>query len=236
LSIQEALGRKILCLCVIFNSLLTILFSGDLLYALYIYRPKWHMEPLHILNYSFLLLIIAGSFLNVVTAKVIGNVNLRRFRFHHYFYGFIIVIVSLALIIMLAPAHLSILLMPIFLPSVYSPASIPISMAFLLTYGGITLVVDDIQDLSVKIRRSLNLLWRKALKFKGKLEALHLCSCISSTYMMLGMLSRFFMDKLYLIETVIPKISIKIFILNLLITCLWELEIIKKRFWLHRIL
>jgi len=179
---------------------------------------------------------MAGSFLNVVTAKVVGNVNLRRIRFHHYFYGFITVIISLALIMMLAPAHLPILLMPILLPSVYSLTSIPISMAFLLTYGGITLVIDDIQDLSVRIRRSLNLLWRRALKFKSELEALHLCGCVSSAYMMLSMLSRFFMDKLCLIETVIPKVSIKIFILNLLITSLWQFEIIKRRFWLHKIL
>ena len=179
---------------------------------------------------------MAGSFLNIVTAKIIGNVNLRRVRFHHYFYGFITVIVSLALIIMIAPAYLSILLMPILLPSVYNPTSIPISMAFLLTYGGITLVIDDIQDLSVRIRRSLNLLWRRALKFKSKLETLHLCSCISSAYMMLSMFSRFFIDKLFLIETVIPKISVKIFILNLFISSLWGLEIIKRRFWLHKIL
>ena len=236
MSIQEALGRKIVCLCVIFNSILTILFSGDLLYALYIRRLKWHAGPLHILNYSSLLLIMVGSFLNIVTAKIIGNVNLRRVRFHHYFYGFLMMIVSLALIMMLAPAYLSILLMPILLPSVYSLTPIPISMAFLLTYGGITLVIDDIQDLSMRIRRSLNLLWRRALKFKSKLEALHLCSCISSAYMLLSMLLRFFIDKLCLIETVIPKVSIKIFILNLFVTSLWGLEIIKRRFWLRKLL
>ena len=236
MSIQEALGRKILCLCVIFNSILTILFSGDLLYALYIHGFKWHSGPLHVLSYSSLLLIMAGSFLNIVTAKILGNVNLRRVKFHHYFYGFIAVIVSLALIMTLAPTYLSILLMPILLPSVYSLTPIPISMAFLLTYGGITLVIDDIQDLSVRIRRSLNLLWRRALKFKSELEALHLCSCISSAYMLLNMLLRFFIDKLCLIEIVMPMVSIKIFILNLFITNLWGLEIIKRRFWLRKLL
>ncbi|MCD6537274.1 hypothetical protein J7L18_01500 [Candidatus Bathyarchaeota archaeon] len=98
------------------------------------------------------------------------------------------------------------------------------------------MVIDDIQDLSMRIRRSLNLLWRRALKFKSKLEALHLCSCISSAYMLLSMLLRFFIDKLCLIETVIPKVSIKIFILNLFVTSLWGLEIIKRRFWLRKLL
>jgi len=89
-----ALGRKILCLAVIFNSILNMLFAGDILYMFYLSGSKWRPYWPYRLDKSLLWFTITASFLNIITAKSLGNVDLKRIKFHHYFYGFISVLIS----------------------------------------------------------------------------------------------------------------------------------------------
>lgn len=232
LDIRVALGRKILCLAVIFNSILSMLFAGNILYVFYITGSKWRHYWPYLLDESLLWFTVIASFLNIIAAKILGNVDLKRIKFHHYFYGFIAIIVSFIFMVMFAPAYLSTLLMPTSISDAYGSASILISAAFFSVYGGMTLIIDDIQDLSLRLGRALNALKRKLHRFRRPLEMLHFCCCITSIYVTLGIFFWALANGFYFGGLMLPEISAGIFTLNLLITSIWGLGMIKKRFWL----
>jgi len=232
LNIRAALGRKILCLAVIFNSIVSILFAGDILYLLYVNKSTWRPHWSYLLDGSLLWFVIIASILNIVAAKILGNVDLKRIKFHHYFYGFITSAVSFIYTALFAPAYLFTLLMPTFISGSYSTAAMPISATFFLVYGGMTLIIDDIQDMSRRLGKALNNLKRKLQRFGRTLEMLHLCCCIASTYVMLSIVFWAFANGFYLGGLMPPAISTGIFTLNLLITSIWGLGVIKKRFWI----
>jgi len=225
LSIQAALGRKILCLSIIFNSIVSILLAGNILYMFYagglLRHPYWPF----LLDGSLFWLVIVTSFLNIVTAKVLGDVDLRRIKFHHYFYGFLTSVTSFIFLALSAPAYLSILLMPMLIPRVYGSTAMPVS-TFFLVYGGMTLIIDDVQDMSLRLRRFLNNLKNKLKRMGRTIETIHLCCSIASIYVALSIIFWASGNSLHF------GISSGIFALNLLITSIWGLGMAKKRFWL----
>jgi len=184
--------------------------------------PYWPF----LLDGSFFWPVIVTSILNIVTAKVLGNVDLRRIKFHHYFYGFLTSITSFIFLALSAPAYLSILIMPMLIPSVYGSTVMPIFIIFFLVYGGMTLMIDDVQDISLRLRRSLDNLKRKIKRIGKTIEIIHVCCSITSIYATLSILLWAFSKGLHF------GISAGIFALNLLITSIWGLGMAKKRFWL----
>jgi len=235
LDIRAALGRKILCLAVIFNSIVSMLLAGNLLYVFYTNRLMQHPYWPYLLDGSLLWFVIAASLLNIVTAKILGNVDLKRIKFHHYFYGFIASTISFIFMTLFAPTYLFTLLMPMLISNACSSATMPISAAFLLLYGGMTLIIDDIQDISLKLGRAFNNLKKKLHGFGRPLETFHLFSSALSTYVTLSIILWAFANGLYSGESLLPSLSAGVFALNFLITSLWGLGISKKGFWLKNL-
>jgi len=230
--IPAALGRKILCLSVIFNSIVSVLLSGNILYIFYISGLSWRPYWPYLLNSSLFWFIIVTSILNIVAAKILGNVDLKRIKFHHYFYGFLASAGSFIFMALFAPAYLFILLMPMLISDMYSSAAMPISAAFFLVYGGMTLIIDDIQDVSLRLGRALNNLKNKLKKLGKALETFHLCCSIASIYVALSIILWGFANGLYSWGSIFTGLSAGIFALNLLITSIWGLGVSIEGFWL----
>ena len=133
---------------------------------------------------------------------------------------------------MFAPTYLFILLMPTLISDAYGSTSMTVSAAFFLAYGGMTLIIDDIQDLSLRLGKALDALKRKLHRFRRALEMIHFCCCITSIYVTLRVFSWALANGFHLGELMLPEISAGIFTLNLLITSIWGLGMVKKRFWL----
>jgi len=235
LDIRVALGRKILCLAIIFNSIISMLLAGDILYIFYVNGLTWRPYSPYLLDGSLLWFVVIASFLNIVSAKILGNVELKRIKFHHYFYGFVASSISFIFIAIFAPAYLFTLLMPILISDTYSHAAMPISAAFLFVYGGMALMIDDIQDVSLRLKRALQSLKRRIQRFGRTLETFHLCCSVASTYVTVSIILWTFANGLYSGRSAFPGLSAGIFALNLLITCIWGLEMAKKRFWLKNL-
>jgi len=231
LSIPAALGRKILCLSIIFNSIISILLTGNILYMFYVNKSLWRPYWPFLLDGSLLWFVIITSFLNIVTAKILGNVDLRRIKFHHYFYGLLASLTSFIFLVIFAPTYLFALLMPMLIPDVYSSASMPVFTIFFFVYGGMTLMIDDIQDMSLRLRRFLNNLKGKLKRVGGIIGTLHFCCSVASIYVMLSILPWTFANGLSG-RPAFYSLSAEIFALNLLITSLWGLVMAKKRVWL----
>ena len=235
MNIQIAIVRKILCLAIIFNSIVSMLFAGDILYISYVNRLPWHLYWPYPLEISLLWFVITASLLNIVTAKILGNVDLRRIKFHHYFYGFITSAASFIFMALFAPAYLFVLLMPALISGTYSSTATPLSAAFFLVYGGMTLIIDDMQDMSLRLAELSAVLKRKLQRFKRALEMFHLFCCVVSAYLTLSIIFWTFTNGLYSGGLMLPGLSVGVFTLNLLITSIWGLGIVKKRFWLKNL-
>jgi len=235
LDIQAALGRKILCLAVIFNSIISMLLAGNLLYGFYTSRLMQHPYWPYLLDGTLLWFVIAASFLNIIAAKILGNVDLKRIKFHHYFYGFIASTVSFIFTALFAPTYLSVLLMPMLISNACGSATMAISAAFFLLYGGMTLIIDDIQDISLKMGRAFNDLKKKLHGFGRPLGTFHLFSSALSTYVTLSIILWAFTNGFYSEGSLLPSLSARVFALNFLITSLSGLGIAKKGFWLKNL-
>lgn len=227
--------RKILCLIVIFNSIVSIIFAGDLLYVFYADESMRLPYSSFLLDGFLFWFVIIASVLNIATAKAVGNVKLRRIKFHHYFYGFITSVASFIFMMLYAPAYLFTLLMPAFLIDAYSSTDASSFTAFLLVYGGMTLIIDDVQDMSRRLSCfASNLKW-KIQRFKRAFEGLHLLCCLISTYLALSIIIWLFTNRLYLSISMLPRLSAEVFASSLLVTSIWGLGMIKKRFWLKNL-
>jgi len=228
------LTKKIVCLAIIFNSIIGVLLVADVLYLSYVKNIALHPFCSYLLENNLFLFIVIASALNIVAAKSLGNVNLRRIKFHHYFYGFVTSISSFVFVALFAPTYLFALLMvPILIPAEYGSSAAPISAAFLLVYGGMTLIIDDIQDMSLRLADLASTLKRKIRRFGRTFEVIHLFSCIASIIIVLRIFLQILINEFHLGEPVLLDLPSGILILNLLITSIWGLGIIKKRFWLR---
>ena len=228
------LTKKIVCLAIIFNSIVGILLVGDLLYFFYIKNMLWHSLCSYLLENDLFLFVVLASVLNIFAAKSLGNVNLRRIKFHHYFYGLVTSVSSFVIMMLFAPTYLfALLIVPVLISVDYGSSAIPISAAFLLVYGGMTLIIDDVQDISLRLADLASTLRRKIRRFGRAFEIIHLFGCIASINIVLRIFLRILVNGFYLEETFSLDLPTGILILNLLITSIGGLGIIKKRFWLR---
>lgn len=148
-------GRKVFSLALIFNSLLTVVFSIGLLASYYTLFPNWTPYPPYIVNGQLFWILIAAALLNVFPCVNIGKVHTGRLWFHHYVYGFIVS--SLA-------AAVSAIGMPEGIPTLFTiyTTNVSINALRFLILGGLTLVIDDLADVSKKLRSGLGTMKRKA--------------------------------------------------------------------------
>ncbi|MEM2098687.1 MAG: hypothetical protein QXU99_02930 [Candidatus Bathyarchaeia archaeon] len=140
-------GRKLLSLTLIFNSLLTAFYAVGLLTG--VYTAGWKLYPPYFLDANLLWLIIIAAIINVFPAAHIGKVKTGRLWFHHYVYGFIVLISSIA-----SAAIFSSISLFALLTSNITDITANVSRFFFL--GGITLIIDDSPDISHLIKTFLN--------------------------------------------------------------------------------
>ena len=169
----------------VFNSIVSLVYAAEMLVSLYIGPNDWRPYSPYLIDGSFLWLAILAAVLNIFPAKLIGKVNIRRILFHHYVYGFLASSVSLFLIAFFAPASLFLLLMPSLGFQTISFQAFPVYAGLFLVYGGLTLVIDDIGDVSLWFAGLLDRLERMARKSGRALQTLHLFSALMSIYILI---------------------------------------------------
>ncbi|RJS90797.1 hypothetical protein CW705_05210, partial [Candidatus Bathyarchaeota archaeon] len=86
---------------------------------------------------------------------------------------------------------------------------------------------------SLRLADLASTLKRKIRRFGRTFEVIHLFSCIASIIIVLRIFLQILINEFHLGEPVLLDLPSGILILNLLITSIWGLGIIKKRFWLR---
>jgi len=228
------LAKKILSLALTFNSIISIISVGNILGGSYtigpLGRPYSPYSPYN-LHGSLFGIVILTAFLNIIPSRMIGKVHIDRFLFHHYFYGFLAMISSISLIASLWPGSLT---------SVLTPTSTSASLSFqglvfytdlFFLYGGLTLFLDDLPDVSLRLNKVLSRLKGRAQKSSKTLQFVHLCGSLITIYVSLALFAWFIEGYRWLKDLPMWFWSHAITVLSLLINGSWGLKVTKKKIW-----
>lgn len=147
--------RKLFSLALIFNSLLTIVFAIGLLAGYYSLYPAWTPYPPYIIDGQLFWILIPAATINIIPCVNIGKVDTGRLWFHHYVYGFAVAVLSAIITIIWAPtAKLSLF-------TIYT-TDFGVNLGRFLILGGLTLIIDDLPDVSRNLKAGLASLKSKA--------------------------------------------------------------------------
>jgi hypothetical protein len=232
--ILAKLGRKTLSLALIFNSIISLASVADILAVLYLNVNGWWPYSPYLVAGLLFWPVVVTAVLNIVPAKFIGKVDIERILFHHYVYGLLASSISLTLMVIFAPAYIFVLLMPFLGFHTTGLQMIMIYSGLFFVYGGLTLMIDDIHDVSLRLGRALDRLRLRAYKSGKTLQKAHFISSIATVctavfigawFLEIGVLET---GSLWDILNMIPATS-------LLITGLYGLRAVKANYWFTKL-
>jgi hypothetical protein len=218
--IADIYGKKFFSLALIFNSLLTIVYAIGILAHFYKPYPKWVPYPPFIISGQLFWILIPAAIINIFPCVNIGKVDTGRLWFHHYVYGFIVAGISLIVTAIWAPAAMLTLFTA-------NTTDLGINVGRFFILGGLTLVIDDLPDVSKKLSSSLNLLKPKAQKNGKTINIVQLLMGFVTVYIFIAI-------SLYLpphpAETTLAN---AILLGTLLVTTLTSFANVRRRVWLN---
>jgi hypothetical protein len=147
--------KKIFSVSLVFNALLTLGCISGILAGFYWYYHDWHPFSPFLISGNLFWVAIAAAIINIFPSAGLGrSLHTGRFLFHHYFYGFMVLVCALVYIVFFS--HLS--LLTIFL---VNDISVQVNVGRFFILGGLTLVLDDLPDVHTKLDSGLNWLKNK---------------------------------------------------------------------------
>jgi len=229
--ISSAIRKKILSLALIFNSVVCLVSAANMLASFYTSNYSWRPYWPYLIDGSLVWSIVATAILNIGPAKIIGKVRTGRILFHHYVYGFLASSISLLLMLIFAPAYILLLLMPSLGFETSGLQAIPVYAGLFFVYGGLTLVIDDLHDVSLSVGRMLDRLQIKIQKSSRTLQTIHLCSSLISTYILICGVIWYLQNNFWVRNWPLWDASNIIFMASLLVTNVWALKAVRARLW-----
>jgi hypothetical protein len=176
----RVITKKIFSLSLILNSLITLAAVSQILFNSYRSFPYWQAYSPYLVNGSVFFLVIIAALLNIYPSASIGRtLHTGRLLFHHYVYGFLVLIFSSFFVI----AFTSVSLLNLFL--VYNEG-VMVNAGKFLFLGGLTLLLDDLPDVSKRIDSTLNTLKSKAYQGRNALHYLQMITGLVSFYVFLA--------------------------------------------------
>ncbi|MBS7634171.1 hypothetical protein KEJ34_01540 [Candidatus Bathyarchaeota archaeon] len=216
----SAISRKMLGLILISNSIASLISSLGFLWGSCLNVPIRFHETCFVSKLLFVFVALT-SVLNLSPAKTLGKIEIRRLLFHHYVYGFMLILLYFT----------SAMLLSIMQPWVWEGQGYLI----LLLYWGAALVIDDIYDVSPRIAVLLDAFARRAHRLGSLILIVHAISSLVSIYVAFRVLV-WHLENTFLLGINSFLSFARIFLMaNLFITAFYGLEIVKSRAWLVNI-
>ncbi len=147
--------KKIFSVSLVFNALLTIGCTVGILGGFYWYYHNWYPFSPYLVSGNLLWVAIVAAVINIFPSAELGrSLHTGRFLFHHYFYGILVLIFSAIYVAFFTPVNL----LNIFL---VNDTSLQVNIGRFFLLGGLTLLLDDLPDVSKSVESSLNRLKAK---------------------------------------------------------------------------
>ena len=174
--------KKMFSLALIFNALMTIVGVAGIIFGYYMAYPYWQPYAPWLLNGNLFWLAIAAAIINIFPSAAIGRaLHTGRFLFHHYVYGFIVLLFSSMFVLLFT----SVSLISLFL---VTSTDLAINVGRFFILAGVALLLDDLPDVSERIESCLNWVKSRACKARRTLHALQLFTGIISLYILASIL------------------------------------------------
>ena len=211
--------KKTFSLSLIFNSLITLAVVVGILFGFYNAYPYWRPFAPYLLDGNLFWLAIAAAMINIFPSACIGRpLHTGRFLFHHYVYGFFVLLTSSVFVVLFT----SVSLVNLFLITTNNLA-VNVGRFFIL--AGFTLLLDDLPDVSERVESWLNWAKSKACQARRVLHALQLITGLASFYL-------FISASISTIQTPERTFSNSFLIVTLLITSITSFACVKRKAWL----
>jgi hypothetical protein len=176
----SVITRKIFSLSLILNSLVTWACVAEIMFNNYHAFPYWRPYSPYLVNGSVLFAVIIAAFVNIFPSASLGRgLRTGRFFFHHYVYGFFILLFSAVYV----ATFTSVSLLDLFL--VYT-SNIAVNAGRFFALAGLTLFLDDLPDVSKRVESTLNRLKSKAYQGRNVIHWLQLFTGLVSLYAFLA--------------------------------------------------
>jgi hypothetical protein len=180
--IVDVYCKKIFSVSLLFNALLTMVFSIGLLASYYTLFPKWTPYPPFIFDGRLFWVLIVAAVFNIFPCVNIGKVHTGRLWFHHYVYGFIVTTGAIVASAVLVPGGLPSLLI------IYT-TDVGVNAGRFFILGGATLVLDDLADVSKGLYSGLQFFKSKAQKNGRILHAVQIVMGFVALYFLVAICS-----------------------------------------------
>ncbi|MCW4030014.1 MAG: hypothetical protein NWE92_10275 [Candidatus Bathyarchaeota archaeon] len=212
--------KKTFSIALIFNSLITIATVAGIIYGYYLSYPYWEPYAPFLINGNIFWLALAAGFINIFPGASIGRaLHTGRFLFHHYVYGFFVLLSTSAFVMVFTPIPL---------PSLFfvDSNSIAVNAGRVFFLAGLALLLDDLPDVSKRMERGLNWLKRQAYEGRKILHIFQFVTGVSSLYCCLSIL----LHTLTTWERALPNVFV---IGSLFVTSITSFACFRRKAWLN---
>ncbi len=213
------LTKKIFSLTLILNALITITTLSGILYGFYFAWPWWKPYYPELISGNLFIVGAIAALINIFPSASIGRkLHTGRFLFHHYVYGFFVLFLSSIYVI----AFTSVSLVMLFF---VNSASVAVNTGRFFVLTGLTLVLDDLPDVSKKIESTLNKIKSGACRIRPFFHWLQLIT---------GAVALYIFAAIAVFEVLHPSTNIANFLTmgTLLVTSLTSFASAKRKDWL----
>lgn len=226
------LFKKILSLALILNSLLCLISLAEVLAFYYAAGHSRDAYSPYLIDRSLFWFAVLTVLLNIIPAKSIGRVHVKRLLFHHYVYGFIAMILG-SFFLFLSSMPGSILSYSGLLSTAeqISYQSITFYTYLFFLYGGLTLLLDDFADVSLEIRDIFDRLNERIFRFGGTTRLIHFCSSLITLYTSISVCLWLIERQQSIMQWPIWFLAHLFFISSLLVNGLLGLNVVVKKRW-----
>lgn len=212
--------KKIFSVTLIFNALVSIGCAAGILSGYYWRYQNWEPFAPYLVSASLFWVLIATAIINIFPSAGLGrSLHTGRLFFHHYFYGFLVLLFSSIYIVFFTPVSL----LNIFF---VNNTSIQVNVGRVFLLGGLALVLDDLPDVHGKIESSLNWLKAKAGQGGKLISAVHIVTGALTFYIFTAMTLAMFQNASYV------TIANLVVLVSAFITGVTSFIFVKRSVWL----
>ncbi len=211
--------KKTFSLALVFNALITVAAVAGIIFGFYRSYPNWQPYTPWLINGNLFWLALAAAIINIFPSAAIGRaLHTGRFLFHHYVYGFFVLLSSSAFVTIFTPIPL---------PSLFlvESSSVAVNAGRVFELAGLTLLLDDLPDVNKKIERGLN--WIKTKAYQAR-KSLHIFQFATGCF-------AFYCGFSILLDTIGNSdraLSNSFAIVSLLLTGVTSFACVKRKAWL----
>jgi len=211
--------KKIYSVALIFNALITVACIAGILSGFYMSYPYWRPYSPFLIDGNLLWIAIVAGIINIFPSAAIGRaLHTGRFLFHHYVYGFFVLLSTSACV----TAFTSIPLPSLFFVNSYS---LGVNAGRVFFLAGLALFLDDLPDVSKRVESGLNRIKTKAYQIRKSLHILQFVTGAFALYCCISILLSTIVDS----SSALPNTFV---IGSLLVTSITSFACVKRKSWL----